>query len=158
MFGITSRHLLFFVLMLIAWVLHIFSISCTTVSSCTRNDNTLKSHGLEICSWPFGCFFSAVLTLVILPWEGSNYPSRSCNGLHGPKGPKFKKKAWADRSGAATYHRRRSHTTPVPGDFTVECIASAPFFFQWGCISFAILETKGTVASICWCPDKRSYG
>ena len=24
------------------------------------------------------------------PWEKSNYPSRSCNGPHGPKGPKFK--------------------------------------------------------------------
>ena len=26
----------------------------------------------------------------IWPWEGSNYPSRSCNGPNGPKGPKFK--------------------------------------------------------------------
>ena len=29
---------------------------------------------------------------MIWPREGSNYPSRSCNGLHGPKEPKFKNK------------------------------------------------------------------
>ena len=31
-------------------------------------------------------FFGGLPTL-IWPWEESNYPSRSCNGLDGPKGP-----------------------------------------------------------------------
>ena len=36
--------------------------------------------------------FSVVRPPVVWPWEGSNYPSWSCNGLHGPKGPKLKNK------------------------------------------------------------------
>ena len=35
-------------------------------------------------------FFSGGSPTFIWPWEGSNYPSQSCNGPNGPKGPKFK--------------------------------------------------------------------
>ena len=38
----------------------------------------------------FGYFVTGGSPTFIWPWEGSNYPSRSCNGPNGPKGPKFK--------------------------------------------------------------------
>ena len=38
----------------------------------------------------FGYFVIGGSPTFIWPWEGSNYPSRSCNGPNGPKGPKFK--------------------------------------------------------------------
>ena len=38
----------------------------------------------------FGYFVTGGSPTSIWPWEGSNYPSRSCNGPNGPKGPKFK--------------------------------------------------------------------
>ena len=38
---------------------------------------------------PFGLLCSRWFAHLIWPWEGSNYPSRSCNGPNGPKGPKF---------------------------------------------------------------------
>ena len=34
-------------------------------------------------------FFRVVRPPLLWPWDGSNYPSRSCNGLNGPKRPKF---------------------------------------------------------------------
>ena len=45
-------------------------------------------------------FFLVVRPLVIWPWEGSNYPFRSCNGLHGPKEPKFKKQKQQNNGGS----------------------------------------------------------
>ena len=55
--------------------------------------------GNKIPETAFLTFYSLGLSAVFLggsptliwPWQGSNYPSRSCNGPNGPKGPKFKK-------------------------------------------------------------------
>ena len=39
---------------------------------------------------PSPYLFCVVRPPLIWPWEGFSYPSQSCNGLRGPKGPKFK--------------------------------------------------------------------
>ena len=39
----------------------------------------------------FGYFFPGGSPTFVLPWEGSNYSSRSFNGPNGPKGLKFKR-------------------------------------------------------------------
>ena len=39
----------------------------------------------------FRLLFLGVSPTLIWPWEGPNYPSRSCNGRNRPKGPKLKK-------------------------------------------------------------------
>ena len=67
----------------------------------------VRSHAeslLALC-----LLFSVVRPPVIWPWEGSNYPSRSCNGLHGPKGPKFKKQK--------KRHHRRAKGQFAPSTF-----------------------------------------
>ena len=38
----------------------------------------------------FGYFSPVVRSPLFWPWEESNYPSRSCNGPNGLKGPKLK--------------------------------------------------------------------
>ena len=51
--------------------------------------------------WEIYSVFLATLFSVVRPpylaWEGSNYPSRSCNGPNGPKGSKFKTKQKRDK-------------------------------------------------------------
>ena len=54
-----------------------------------------SSTGTEAI-WPLKATFFRWFAHLIWPWEGSNYPFRSCNGPNGPKGPKFKqnKQTW----------------------------------------------------------------
>ena len=49
----------------------------------------MRANALLLALWLL--FLSGSLTL-IWPWEGSYYPSGSCNGCNRPKGPKFKEK------------------------------------------------------------------
>ena len=44
----------------------------------------------RIYTRPVWLLFHQWFAHLIWPWEGPNYPSRSCNGPNGPKRPKFK--------------------------------------------------------------------
>ena len=59
--------------------------------------NTYVSSSLTVIPGLLATFFWVVCPSLFWPLEGSNYPSRSCNGPNGPKGPKLKKNINIDR-------------------------------------------------------------
>ena len=91
-----------------------------------------KWRVILLAFWLF--FFSVVRPPVIWPWERSNYPSRSYNGLHGPKGPKFKqtnKQTKLDKCRPPNYAMLSGHLVPPPPVYLTPSLFVVPPPLPW---------------------------
>ena len=74
----------------------------------SRSHDVIRGDTSGYLSAFLATFSPVARTPMFWPWEGSNYPSRSCNGPYGPKGPKFKQNKTSGRFSSKSCFRPRN--------------------------------------------------